>query len=86
MSKRLFWLGTWIAAVVGLSHLFAAVRNWPGRLEAWYVVSTAGWFGVLAGAMFLLTLRMYARERAMGHVVRRIGIFERILERGDDRA
>ncbi len=80
--KRLLLLALWAAAIYSLSRLFEAGRTWREELDTGFVVATLGWLALLAGSVFVLTLRMYAIERRRGHVVRQVGLFERLLEGG----
>jgi len=82
--RRLFWPLVWVVAVGSLSQLFAAGRAWSTALSVGFVLSTGAWLVLFIGALFLLTLRMYAIERAQDHVVHRVAVFERLLERGAD--
>lgn len=79
--KRLVLGGLWATAIVSLSRLIALGKTSVGLSLA--VVAQGGfWLALLLGAMFVLTLRMYALEQRAGRVTRPVGVFERILERG----
>lgn len=82
--KRLFWLGCWIVATYSLSRTIHAGRTWSDGLTFGYVATTLFWLMSLAGSVGLLTLRCYARERALGNVTRPVALFERLLQRGAD--
>ncbi|MCC7492566.1 MAG: hypothetical protein IT204_09480 [Fimbriimonadaceae bacterium] len=82
--KRAFWIGTWVVAILALSQVIEAGKTWREASGLLFVVETIGWCVALLGAVGLLTLRTYARERAKGNVQRPVALFERILERGAD--
>ena len=82
--KRLFWPATWAVAIVALSQTIHAGKVWRQEHGVGSAAVTLLWLALLSAAIWLLTLRMYARERALGRVARPVGCFERILERGAD--
>lgn len=84
--KRLVLGGLWAVAIVSLSQLFEAGRTFGTSFGLLFVLETVVWVLLLAGSLFVLTLRMYALERRRGHVVRPVGVFERLLAGGDDGA
>ena len=82
--RRFFWPAVWLVAIVSLSQTIHAGKALAQGVSALGMVAGLCWLTVLLVAMGLLSLRTYALERARGTLVHRIGLFERLLERGAD--
>ena len=70
----------WVVAILSLSRVIHAVRELVPGFSWRTLLEGVLWLVLLGASLFLLGLRTYAIEKSRGRVVKRIGIYERILE------
>lgn len=83
MGKRVFWAVVWVVAIGSLSQSIQVAKALADGIGPMLLVRGAVSLAALFASLFLLTLRVYAIERARGNVVRPVAWFERILEKGE---